>query len=158
MRHRALYLPVADYRSPHEILVPAGLIPQKGNHAVNDRLAGCLPRGPAPHAGNCQPFHPSLRAVTSVAIQGGWIRLNRTRRRLRSGVFGVLRAPSAPGSSRSRNEGARLRNRCRYGELDCVVERTAVSPATAGGAAAGRACRRGCGRRQIAHSRCRCAL
>ena len=38
----------------------------------------------------------------------------------------ILRAPSVPGSFRSRDEGARLRNRCRYGELDYVVERTAV--------------------------------
>jgi hypothetical protein len=43
MRHGVPYLPIADYRSLYEILVPAGLIPQGGNHAVNDRLAGCLP-------------------------------------------------------------------------------------------------------------------
>src|ERR1700732_3575593 len=39
MRHWIPYLLVARRRSQHEILVPVGLIPQRGNHAVNDRLA-----------------------------------------------------------------------------------------------------------------------
>jgi hypothetical protein len=74
-----------------------------------------------------------------VAVQDGWIRLNRTRYRLGSGVFRILCAPSVSGSFRSWAEGTRLRNRCCYGELDCVVERTAV-PCTAA-ASSGRSCR-----------------
>jgi len=78
--------------------------------------------------------HFSRYACAGVAVQEGWIRLDRARVWLGAASWGFFACLGSLAPFGSRGEGTRLRDRCRYGEVDCVIGCVAVPAAAAAGA------------------------